>query len=129
LGHKVHPTGFRVGVIYDWQSKWYASEKNYKDHLHSDIAIRKRIMGGSVDAGISRVSFRGHLLKRCAKVPDGGVALRDHRRACLERVQKLRHLLFRLEQLVLDLAVRFRAAPRQRSTLALLASAAQASSV
>lgn len=56
MGHKVHPTGFRTGVIYDWQSKWYAG-KNYKDQLHSDIAIRKRIMGGSVDAGISRVDI------------------------------------------------------------------------
>ena len=56
MGHKVHPTGFRTGVIYDWQSKWYAG-KNYKDQLHSDIAIRKRIMGGSVDAGISKVDI------------------------------------------------------------------------
>lgn len=56
MGHKVHPTGFRTGVIYDWQSKWYA-DKNYKEQLHSDIAIRQRIMGGSVDAGISRVDI------------------------------------------------------------------------
>jgi small subunit ribosomal protein S3 len=57
MGHKVHPTGFRVGVIYDWQSKWYAG-KNYKTQLHEDIAIRKRIMNvGGPDAGISRVEI------------------------------------------------------------------------
>lgn len=58
MGHKVHPTGFRVGVIYDWQSKWYAG-KNYKTQLHEDIAIRNRIMGGigGTDAGISRVEI------------------------------------------------------------------------
>jgi len=56
MGHKVHPTGFRLGVIYDWQSKWYA-DKNYKSQLHEDLMIRKRIMGGSVDAGISRVDI------------------------------------------------------------------------
>jgi small subunit ribosomal protein S3 len=57
VGHKVHPTGFRVGVIYDWQSKWYA-DKNYKSQLHEDIAIRKRIMEArGVDAGISRVEI------------------------------------------------------------------------
>ena len=57
MGHKVHPTGFRLGVIYDWQSKWYAG-KNYKVQLHEDIAIRKRIMeGGSTDAGISKVEI------------------------------------------------------------------------
>jgi len=56
LGHKVHPTGFRTGVIYDWQSKWYAG-KNYREQLHGDFAIRQRIMGGGVDAGISRVDI------------------------------------------------------------------------
>jgi small subunit ribosomal protein S3 len=43
-------------VIYDWQSKWYA-DKNYRSQLHEDIAIRKRIMGGTVDAGISKVEI------------------------------------------------------------------------
>jgi len=57
VGHKVHPTGFRVGVIYDWQSKWYA-DKNYRSQLHEDIEIRKRIMGsGGSDAGIARVEI------------------------------------------------------------------------
>jgi len=58
VGHKVHPTGFRVGVIYDWQSKWYAG-RNYKEQLHEDIGIRNRIMGGrqGADAGISRVDI------------------------------------------------------------------------
>lgn len=57
MGHKVHPTGFRVGVIYDWQSKWYA-DKNYVAQLHEDIEIRKRIMGqGGADAGISKVEI------------------------------------------------------------------------
>jgi len=57
VGHKVHPTGFRVGVIYDWQSKWYA-DKNYKSQVHEDIAIRRKIMEGrNIDAGISRVEI------------------------------------------------------------------------
>jgi small subunit ribosomal protein S3 len=56
MGHKVHPTGFRVGVIYDWQSKWYAGHKTYKDQLHEDVAIRKRVMRGP-DAGISKVEI------------------------------------------------------------------------
>jgi small subunit ribosomal protein S3 len=57
VGHKVHPTGFRLGVIYDWQSKWYAG-KNYRDLLHEDLLIRERIMRtGGTDAGISRVDI------------------------------------------------------------------------
>ena len=56
MGHKVHPTGFRLGVIYDWQSKWYAGHKTYKNQLREDIAIRKRVLTGP-DAGISRVEI------------------------------------------------------------------------
>ena len=60
MGHKVHPIGFRVGVIPNgvyWQSKWYAG-KNYRDQLHEDIRIRKRIMdSGGADAGISKVEI------------------------------------------------------------------------
>lgn len=57
MGHKVHPTGFRLGVIYDWQSKWYG-DKNYRLQLHEDLMIRNRIMGrDGVDAGISRVEI------------------------------------------------------------------------
>ena len=57
MGHKVHPTGFRTGVIYDWQSKWFA-DKNYRAQLHEDLAIRKRIMeAGGTDAGISKVEI------------------------------------------------------------------------
>jgi len=56
MGHKVHPTGFRLGVIYDWQSKWYAGSKTYKDQLHEDVAIRSRVMSGP-DAGISKVEI------------------------------------------------------------------------
>jgi small subunit ribosomal protein S3 len=46
-----------VGVIYDWQSKWYAG-KNYRDQLHEDVAIRRRVLGtGTGDAGISKVEI------------------------------------------------------------------------
>ena len=56
MGQKVHPRGFRLGVIYDWQSKWYA-DRHYTSLLHEDLAIRRTIMRGLVDAGISRVEI------------------------------------------------------------------------
>ncbi len=56
MGHKVHPTGFRIGVVYDWQSKWFA-DRNYTGQLHEDLGIRKNIMGRLADAGISRVDI------------------------------------------------------------------------
>ena len=56
MGHKVHPTGFRVGVIYDWQAKWYAS-KDYSLLLHEDLAIRSLIFKRLREASISKVEI------------------------------------------------------------------------
>ncbi len=56
MGHKVHPIGFRIGVIYDWQSKWYA-DKHYTGLLHEDLKIRRLIMTSLWDAGISKVEI------------------------------------------------------------------------
>jgi len=56
MGQKVHPHGFRLGYIYDWNSKWYA-EKNYTSLLHEDIAVRRTIAQMLPDAGISRIEI------------------------------------------------------------------------
>jgi small subunit ribosomal protein S3 len=56
VGHKVHPTGFRLGIIYNWQSKWYA-DRHYTSLLHEDLTIRRTIMQGLADAGISKVEI------------------------------------------------------------------------
>ena len=56
MGQKVHPHGFRLGYIYDWNSKWFA-DKNYTDLLHEDLSIRKAIKKMLPDAGISRVEI------------------------------------------------------------------------
>jgi small subunit ribosomal protein S3 len=56
LGHKVHPIGFRLGVIFGWQSKWY-SDRHYRDLIHEDLAIRTYIAKTLRDAGVSRVEI------------------------------------------------------------------------
>ena len=56
MGQKVHPNGFRLGVIRDWQSKWFA-EKNYQQYLHEDLAIRKFLKEKLFHAGVSRVTI------------------------------------------------------------------------
>src|SRR6266498_5489365 len=56
MGHKINPTGFRVGVIYDWKGKWY-SDKNYTELLHEDLRIRKLINRSLGDASISKVDI------------------------------------------------------------------------
>jgi small subunit ribosomal protein S3 len=54
LGHKVHPLGFRLGIIRDWQAKWFA-EKSYTTFLHEDMNLRKAIQSRYSEAGISLV--------------------------------------------------------------------------
>jgi small subunit ribosomal protein S3 len=52
LGHKVHPTGFRLGVIRDWQSKWY-SETHYAEFVQEDTKLRETIKAKYPEAAIS----------------------------------------------------------------------------
>ena len=56
MGRKVHPTGFRIGIIRDWQAKWYAS-KQYVEFLHQDLKLRQTIRSEYADAGISLVEI------------------------------------------------------------------------
>ncbi|MFO7814654.1 MAG: 30S ribosomal protein S3 [Halanaerobiales bacterium] len=55
MGQKVNPHGLRVGVIKDWDAKWYADKDNYAELLHEDIEIRKYIKEKMFEAGISRI--------------------------------------------------------------------------
>ena len=56
MGHKVHPVGYRLGIIYSWQSKWFA-DKNYTELLHEDLSVRRRILQKLSDAAVSRVEL------------------------------------------------------------------------
>jgi len=56
LGQKVHPIGFRLGVIRTWESKWY-EEKNYAKWLHEDIKIREFVKEKLGQAGISKIEI------------------------------------------------------------------------
>ncbi|RKZ93114.1 MAG: 30S ribosomal protein S3 [Candidatus Parabeggiatoa sp. nov. 1] len=54
MGQKVHPTGFRLGIIKDWSSKWYAS-KDYADYLNTDLKVREFIKKKLAHASVSEV--------------------------------------------------------------------------
>jgi small subunit ribosomal protein S3 len=56
MGQKVHPIGFRLGVIRTWDSKWF-EEKNYAQWLHEDIKIRDFVKKSLNHAGVSRVEI------------------------------------------------------------------------
>lgn len=55
MGQKVSPHGLRVGVIKDWDSKWYANKKNFSELLIEDFEIRKYVKKRLFTAGVSRV--------------------------------------------------------------------------
>lgn len=57
MGQKVHPNGLRVGVIKDWDSKWYADSKNYSDYLVEDYKIRKYVKQKLLASGISKIEI------------------------------------------------------------------------
>ena len=56
MGQKVNPIGLRVGVIRDWDSKWYA-DKDYADLLHEDIKVRDFVEARLQDASVSKVEI------------------------------------------------------------------------
>lgn len=56
MGQKVHPIGFRLGVIKTWDSKWYA-EADYAKYLHEDIAIRKFLKKRLYSSGVSKIEI------------------------------------------------------------------------
>ncbi|WP_099975206.1 30S ribosomal protein S3 [Lactobacillus terrae] len=56
MGQKINPIGFRVGVIRDWDSKWYA-EKDFSTFLHEDLKIRKYIEDKLSSASVSRIEI------------------------------------------------------------------------
>ncbi len=57
MGRKVHPYGFRLGVIKDWKAKWYAEGERYADLLQEDIFIRNFIRTKLGRAGISNIQI------------------------------------------------------------------------
>jgi small subunit ribosomal protein S3 len=56
MGQKVHPVGFRLGIIRTWDSRWF-SQKNYATLLHEDIKIRKIVKERLMHAGVSKIEI------------------------------------------------------------------------
>lgn len=57
MGQKTHPIGFRLGIIKDWNSKWYADKKHYAEFLHEDLKVRKYIKQRLYHASIASVEM------------------------------------------------------------------------
>lgn len=89
MGQKVNPHGLRIGIIKDWDTKWYASDKNFSELLVEDIKIRKYIKKRLFISGISRIEIERaankikinvHTAKPGLVIGKGGAGIEDLRK-------------------------------------------------
>lgn len=57
MGQKIHPLGLRIGINRTWDSKWFASKRQYPKILHEDIQLRKTILQKLKEAGVSQIEI------------------------------------------------------------------------
>ncbi len=97
MGQKVHPHGLRVGVIKDWDSRWYANDKDFGDTLVEDYNLRKTLKKQLYAAGIAKIEIertkqRVRIHIRCAKpgmvIGRGGQEIEKLRLQCEKMLGK-----------------------------------------
>ncbi|MFP3121394.1 30S ribosomal protein S3 [Ectobacillus funiculus] len=100
MGQKVSPIGLRVGIIRDWESKWYA-DKDFAELLHEDIKIREYINVRLKDAAVSkveieraanRVNITVHTAKPGMVIGKGGTEVEALRKALNQLTGKRVHI-------------------------------------
>ncbi len=100
MGQKVSPKGLRIGIIRDWESKWYA-EKEYADYLLEDLKIREYIEERLKDAAVStieieraanRINITIHTAKPGMVIGKGGTEVEALRKALNKLTGKRVHL-------------------------------------
>jgi small subunit ribosomal protein S3 len=80
VGQKVHPTGFRLGIIKTWDSRWYAG-RNFPQLLEEDIRIRDFLKERLYHAGVSKIEIERAADKgKKAKIREGSFKGRPKRR-------------------------------------------------
>lgn len=57
MGQKVHPKGLRIGIVKDWDTRWYADKRNFSDLLVEDVKVRNYIKKALYASGVSRIEI------------------------------------------------------------------------
>lgn len=100
MGQKVNPIGMRVGIIRDWESKWYA-DKDYAELLHEDLKVREYITKRLSDASVSkveieraanRINISVHTAKPGMVIGKGGTEVEALRKALNQLTGKRVHI-------------------------------------
>ncbi|MCR5690417.1 MAG: 30S ribosomal protein S3 [Clostridiales bacterium] len=93
MGQKINPTGLRVGVIRDWDSRWYADKADFGETLVGDYKIRQYLLGLLEPAGVPRIEIerepkRVRITIHCARpgmvVGRGGAEVEKIKKTCKE---------------------------------------------
>ena len=99
MGQKVNPHGLRVGVIKDWDSRWFAKDDAFGDILVEDYKLRKFLKKTLYAAGVPRIEIERDATKvrihlHCARpgivIGKGGAAIEELRKQCEKMVNKKR---------------------------------------
>jgi small subunit ribosomal protein S3 len=100
VGQKVSPIGFRIGIIRDWDARWFAG-KNYKELLHEDLRIRDYIQKTLQSASVSRIEIERaannlriniHTAKPGMVIGRGGAGVEELRKTLEKMTEKKVHL-------------------------------------
>ena len=92
MGQKVSPVGLRIGVNKDWESKWYANNKDFSKYLMNDVKIRKFLEKKFKAAGVAQIAIERNAKKSEVIMyvqKPGLVDFNELRSLCKERVGNL----------------------------------------
>ncbi len=98
MGQKVHPRGLRLGVVYNWNSRWFFSNKrSFKDSLISDLKIRKALMDKlsfssvtqiDIERAINRITLIIYAVKVGMIIGRGGKGLEEIKQFVIDNLRK-----------------------------------------
>ena len=95
MGQKVHPTGLRIGVIKNWESRWYANDKDFGNLLVEDYKLREFLLETLASAGVPKVEIerdakRVYINIHCAKpgmvIGRGGAEIEKLKAICRKKL-------------------------------------------
>ena len=98
MGQKVHPRGLRLGIVYNWNSRWFFSnKKSFKDSLISDLKIRKALMNKlafssvtqiDIERAINRITLIIYAVKVGMIIGRGGKGLEEIKQFVIDNLKK-----------------------------------------
>ena len=95
MGQKVNPTGLRIGVIKNWESRWYANDKDFGNLLVEDYQLREFLLETLAPAGVPKVEIerdakRVYINIHCAKpgivIGRGGAEIEKLKAICRKKL-------------------------------------------